>query len=84
MALTHTQNYKDNRKEDVIFGSAEALVSEKNRLVNLKTRLLATTAEIAADANASAELKTLGIQASGFINNAKITDFISFITSNLG
>lgn len=83
MALTHTQEYTDNKKEDIIFDLAQRLIALKNRLVTRKGELLSNSAAIAADPGASAELKALGTQSENFINNAKITDFISFIENNL-
>jgi len=83
MALTHTQGYKDNTKEESIFRAASRLINLKEKLVLLKYELLVTTAAIAADSGADADLKTLGTQSTSFINNSKITDFISFVASNL-
>ena len=70
MALTHTQTYLDSQKEAEIFRFAERLKAGKDRLIQTKSNLLAVTAQIAADSNASAELKTLGTQATSFINNS--------------
>ena len=83
MALAHTQGYKDNRKEGAIFTIAETLIKTKDRLKGAKASLLTTTAAIQADANAGVDLKTMAMSASNFINNAKVTDFISFVESNL-
>lgn len=84
MSLTHTQGYVDTEKEDEVFRMADRIKAGKDRLVTAKASLLVTTAAIAADANASAELKTLGTQAESFINNAKVSDFIDFVTNNIG
>lgn len=83
MALSHTQNYTDSRHEDDIFKDAERIVTLKNRLKDVRTSVITTATEINADANADADLKTLATQATSAMNNAKITDFISFIENNL-
>ena len=83
MALTHTQSWIDDEKESKIFTEINRLISGKNRLVTIRTNLLSLSAAINADANANANLKTLATQIEGAMNNAKITEFISFIASNL-
>jgi hypothetical protein len=84
MALTHTQGYQDSKKEDEVFRMAERIKAVKDRLLQAKVSLLVTTTAIAADPGAPADLKALGTQAEGFINNSKISDFIDFVTNNIG
>ena len=84
MALVHTQNYKDYSKEQRIYTLAERFIQERIRLESYRTDLLATAAEIQADSNADADLKTLATQAQTFGNHVKVTDFISFVSANIG
>lgn len=84
MALTHTPGYTNNKNEDLLFNIEEKIKSEKNRLVALKTKSLALTAEIQADGGATTELKALATQVTTFFNHAKFTDFIDFISTQIG
>lgn len=84
MALTHTQGYVDGQNEDNLFKAAARLIAAKEKVVLVKAEVLNIAAVIDADTNASTELKTLATQAVSAMNNSKITDFITFIESNLG
>ena len=83
MALTQTQGYKDYNSEGIIYNSAASIIRLKNNLAGLKAALVVVAAEVAGDANADADLKTLAAQADNFVNNVKFTDFISFVTNSL-
>ncbi len=83
MALTSTQIYKDNQRENIIFKGATRLIGVRDRIVIIKAELLAIAVEIADDPTADAELKTLGGQVTSFMNNSKVSDLVDFITNNL-
>ena len=83
MALTTTQGYKDFRREEIIYRTADVIIRLKNNMVLNKTEIENVYAEVNADANADPDLKTLASQANNFVNNVKITDFIAFVTNTV-
>ena len=83
MALNATQGYKDFKREEIIYRTADVIIRLKNNMVLNKTEIENVYAEVNADANADPDLKTLASQANNFVNNVKITDFIAFVTNTL-
>jgi len=83
MALGFTQKYVDFQKEAAIFQASEQVKNAKNVLSSVKTQIEAIKAAVDANASSDADLITLADQANGFVNNAKYTEFITFVTNSL-
>lgn len=81
---TKPQFYVEYKWIHAIDGAEKQVLNAALQLSSIKTSLENIKADVDADVNATADMVTLAGLGNSLVNNAKYTEFITFIQNNLG